>query len=197
MQTKCGYSGEDAPRACFPTIVGRPRHVGYEAFYVGDECQAPRGLGHLLKASLFSCFACVWPATGVLSAKRPIEQSLTTQWDDIGALYTHTFRVLRAEPHNRPVLLTEAVTNTRAAREKTAQIVFEEFKVPALRIAAAPVLAMWASGRLTGMVSSAPLCTEAMICLHCSGSKLLFCACSLSVALRLSIAARACCMLYR
>jgi len=25
---KCGFAGDDAPRAVFPSIVGRPRHQG-------------------------------------------------------------------------------------------------------------------------------------------------------------------------
>ena len=42
---KAGFSGEDAPRAVFPTIVGRPKNqsvlVGVETKdkYLGDEAQ--------------------------------------------------------------------------------------------------------------------------------------------------------------
>ena len=30
---KAGFAGDDAPRAVFPTIVGRPRHYGIMAAY--------------------------------------------------------------------------------------------------------------------------------------------------------------------
>ena len=40
---KAGFAGDDAPRAVFPSIVGRPRHqgvmvgMGQKDSYVGDE----------------------------------------------------------------------------------------------------------------------------------------------------------------
>jgi len=137
---KAGVAGEDAPKVCFPSIVGRPKHsqgqvmIGTEQkdVYIGEEAQAKRG---------------------VLKLSYPIEHGIVTSWEDMEKIWHHCyFNELRVHPEEHPALLTEAPMNPKANREKMIQIMFETFNVPSFYVSVQAVLSLYASGRTTGIV---------------------------------------------
>ena len=62
------------------------------------------------------------------------------------------FTELKSDPEEQPVLLTEAPLNPTKNREKMIEIFFEKFKVPAFYVFIQAILALYASGRTTGLV---------------------------------------------
>ena len=135
---QAGFSGDDAPRAVFSTTIGRPKHPGImvgmdqKDAYVGDEAQSKRGC---------------------LTLKYPIEHGIVTCWDDMEKLLHHAFyNELRVAPEEHPVLVTECMLNPKGNRERMQQLMFENFNVPACYTNTAQVLALYASGRTTGLV---------------------------------------------
>ena len=135
---KAGFASEDAPRAVFPCIVGRPKHpdvmVGMEQHdsYVGDAALVRRG---------------------VLSIRYPIEHGIVTNWDDMEKIWHHTFyNELRVDPDQHPVMLTEAPLNPKANRERMTQLMFETFNVPAMYVSIQAILSLNSAGRTTGCI---------------------------------------------
>jgi len=135
---KAGFSGDATPCAICPSIVGRPRHrsvmVGMNTkdYFVGERLNSMRG---------------------VLSLNYPIENGIVNNWGDMEKIWNHTmYDLLRIAPEEHPVLLTEAPLNPKANREKTIEIMFEKFNVPSTYISIQAILALYASGRTTGLV---------------------------------------------
>ncbi len=139
---KVGFAGEDAPRAVFPSIVGRPKHSNamqgtqQKSEYIGDEAMQKRG---------------------ILNLQYPIAAGIVESWEDMEKVWHHTFyNELRIAPEEAlGVLLTEAPRNPKANREKMVTIMFETFQVKNVYVALQAVMSLYAAGRTTGLVADA------------------------------------------
>ncbi|KAI9202481.1 actin-related protein [Polychytrium aggregatum] len=135
---KAGFAGESVPKCFFSSCVGRPKHIRIMAGavegdnFIGKKAQELRGL---------------------LKIKYPMEHGIITDWDDMERIWNYIYsEELKTLPEEHPVLLTEAPLNPRTHREMAAQIFFETFNVPAMFMSIQAVLALYASGRTTGIV---------------------------------------------
>jgi len=135
---KAGFAKEEAPHSVFDTVVGETKQAKQQevldrpAPYFGEEAKAKKG---------------------VLDLTCPFKNSIITDFDVMEEIWRYTFGVkLQVKPEEHPVLLTEAPLNPKANREKTTQVMFETFHTPAMYLALAPVLALYASGRKNGLI---------------------------------------------
>lgn len=131
---KAGWAGEDLPRITVPSVIGEPffqEDPDEEVLYVGDG---------------------VAPLAGAVKVRYPLAQGKVVRWDDLELLWDHTYDLLDAESSVHPVLLTEPPLNPHKNREKMIEIMFEKYRVPAAHISIQAVLALYASGRTTGIV---------------------------------------------
>ena len=134
---RAGFAGDEAPRAVFPSVVGRAyleetMLSTCKPICIGDEALKKRG---------------------VLSLSYVTQRGVVTNWEDMELILEHAFHnELRVTPSEHPVLLTEPPLNPKANKEKMMQTLFETFKCPATYFALPGVLAVYASGRNTAMV---------------------------------------------
>ncbi|KAG9045022.1 NuA4 histone acetyltransferase subunit [Tulasnella sp. UAMH 9824] len=144
--TRFGYAGEETPRCILPTSYGyMPRTVktvdpsGMEVettsrdLYVGEN-----GVGR-------------WRAG--MEVGNPMADGLIYDWSPTKDIIEHAFtKGLEVNPQDHPVLVTEPAWNTASNRERMAEIMFEEFQVPAFYIANNSVLSAFASGKGTALI---------------------------------------------
>ncbi|XDV42463.1 hypothetical protein PO909_011120, partial [Leuciscus waleckii] len=134
---KAGFADQDLPTTVFPTVIGHPKYEEImngsveRAVYIGHDAQHMRG---------------------VLALKYPIRNGVVHNWDEMEMIWDHAFQHLSVSPEDHPVLLTEAAMNPRQNRQRMVELMFESFSVPLAFVALQAVLALYASGRTTGVV---------------------------------------------
>ncbi|CDK25326.1 unnamed protein product [Kuraishia capsulata CBS 1993] len=135
---KAGFAGEERPKCYSSSIVGRPKYSRVMAgalegdTFIGNSAQENRGL---------------------LKLRYPIDNGIVQDWDDMELIWNHVYtKELKIKTEDHPFLLTEAPLNPVANRDRMAQIFFENFNIPAMYVSVQAILALYASGRTTGVV---------------------------------------------
>jgi actin len=150
---KAGYAGEEYPIHCFQNVVGLPHlydelainerrnrflkklngySVSIEKYIVGEEALNKRH-NHTLSY--------------------PMEKGMVLDWDKMEYVFEHTFlNLLNNNPEETLVLITEPVIPLKKNREKMAEFLFDVFQVPGMHSVNQAVLALYSSGRTTGLV---------------------------------------------
>ncbi|GAB4819418.1 hypothetical protein N2152v2_006464 [Parachlorella kessleri] len=125
---KAGYAGEDTPKLLFPSAVGCTSRDGGAA-PAADSMEVD---GQLQPGRQF------YVGTHALSFRRdhmevvsPFKDGSYHDWDAVEAIYDHTLRdQMRLRTQEHPVMLAEPSYNSREAREKMVQLMFEKYDVP-------------------------------------------------------------------
>ncbi|OAY63543.1 Actin-related protein 4 [Ananas comosus] len=161
---KAGYAGEDAPKAVFPSVVGSIDQTG-----ANDEIKPERDSESMpdsktgvkaLDPDKTKPKRKLYVGTQALDYRRdhmevisPLKDGVVVDWDIVDNIWNYAFRQrLLIDPKEHPILLAEPSTNSPLQREKAAELLFENYKVPALFLAKNAVLTSFASGRATSLV---------------------------------------------
>ncbi|PIA34573.1 hypothetical protein AQUCO_03700099v1 [Aquilegia coerulea] len=161
---KAGYAGEDAPKAVFPSVVGsiEQLEIGEALKYEKDSepiLDAKDGLRpsdsikNKAKRKLYVGSQALGYRRDHMEVLSPVKDGVVVDWDIVDSIWDHAFRErLLIDPTEHPMLLAEPCSNTLQQRERTAELMFEKYKVPALFLAKNAVLTSFASGRATSLV---------------------------------------------
>eukprot|EP01006_Ploeotia_vitrea_P016325 TRINITY_DN46941_c0_g1_i1.p2 TRINITY_DN46941_c0_g1~~TRINITY_DN46941_c0_g1_i1.p2 ORF type:complete len:406 (-),score=44.05 TRINITY_DN46941_c0_g1_i1:2213-3430(-) len=134
---RAGWPRSDAPRAVFPNFVGKPRlqptMVGAPETTIGDQAAYLRG---------------------VMALEYPVTRGVVTNWENMEKVWHHCFyNELRIDPTEHGFMVTEGQHSPPTNRATHAELLFETFGVHHFTAAPCPLLALYASGRCTGIVA--------------------------------------------
>jgi actin len=136
-EVKIGFGGEEAPRAIVPNMTGTTKQAsilvgtGNKKNYIGPEAIARKGTLHL---------------------QSPMSHGNVIDWDAMEQVWKYAYmNELKISPEEHPVLMTFNQSNV-TNNEKTLELFFEKFQVPALYIGVQSLYSLYGSGRVSGLV---------------------------------------------
>ncbi|THH03201.1 hypothetical protein EW146_g10489 [Bondarzewia mesenterica] len=150
---RAGYAGDDTPKAIIPTSYGFiPQNVNPDVTMADTsgetQQEAPKEENRLY---IGQHGLSIWREG--MQIGNPMKDGLINDFAPIGPLISHAFKdVMQCDPKEHPILVTEPAWNTSANRERMAELMFEEFDVPAFYIANTGVLNAFAAGKGSALV---------------------------------------------
>ncbi|KAF8559033.1 brg1-associated factor b [Imleria badia] len=152
---RAGYAGDDTPKAIISSHYGYKPNAGDSDVQMGDTTGEGNSEGPKLRSDaklyLGQHGPSIWRAG--MEIGHPFRDGLVSDFNPIPALISHALAdVMRTNPSEHPILVTEPAWNTPANRERMAEIMFEEFQVPAFYIANTGVLNAFAAGKGSALV---------------------------------------------
>ncbi|XP_020622589.1 actin-related protein 2-like [Orbicella faveolata] len=138
---KCGFADSNIPAHIIPSMVGKrciddsKREVNaVKDMMVGDEARK-----HCRKQKMN------YPVDNI---------GIVRNWEDMKHLWDYAFgeTKLNVDPKTCKILLTEPPMYPMLTREKTIEIMFEDYKFEGVSIGIQPILTLYARGLLTGVV---------------------------------------------
>ncbi|XP_046859530.1 actin-like protein 6A [Xenia sp. Carnegie-2017] len=149
---RAGFAGEDAPKADVPTFIGviedcSKTEIQMETDEMGEKS------GPLTAKKYFIGTNSLHVPRENMEVVSPLKDATIEDWDMFENLLEHVYkRHIRSDPSLHPVLMSEASWNARAKREKTTELMFEKYDIPAFFMCKDAVLTSFAHGRNTGLV---------------------------------------------
>ncbi|KAJ5080504.1 actin [Anaeramoeba ignava] len=138
FEIRTGFAGDDAPRTVTSSVIGEKLNqydnysTSSKTEYIGNEAQKNRE---------------------ILNLNYPIQRGIVEDWDNMEKMWDNIFaNQIKINPNQHPILMINPPFNPKSHREKTIQIMFETFDIPAFYIANSGVLSLYSSGRTTGIV---------------------------------------------
>lgn len=175
--TKGGFAGSAEPTAVIGTLVGRPKHP--QVMPLSSSSTPPSAAITAISSSTpLSPSAADSPTSsrakyasesvgtqrvavgdalrtlsGVVRISHPLARGAVVNWSDAEDVWRHVlYDILHLGHGEHPMLVTENALNPRANRERLAEFFFESAQAPSLYVSVPSVLALYASGRTTGLV---------------------------------------------
>merc|ERR1712166_639697 len=149
---KGGLAGESEPDAMFRACVGYPKidpRTGEVPPVIFGE---PTQESYVAPSMAQEAF---------MQMKFPVAHGMIDNWDDMEKIWSHLFtHELKVSVGNSEdnedvdvegVLMTEAARNPKYNREQSCAIMFEKFGVDQFFLAIQAILALYSSGRMTGL----------------------------------------------